>query len=452
METAYTVAVMALVWGLVSAVSLPVGAVIGLWSKPSQKVTSSLMAFGGGALLFALTIELFAHSLHLSHEANNNRIILSTMAGALLGGLIFELLNQILNSQGAFLRKASLFRRHIQMKKDRNARKMIKSLSTIKFLHLMPPEEMSRLMQLVKTKRYRSGDLIITQGNDGKELFFIVKGRIEVLRDAGDGKGATVVAEMGPGETFGEIALISECKRTADVRAVGDVEVYVLEKSDYESLVKNSLALQDASVEIITERLKDISEKDESFKAEAVKWQIKAQKNINRLSFPVTNKDIEAEVKKHGGAAMAIWMGIALDGIPESLVIGMLTAAAAATGSPMSMAFIAGVFLANLPEAMSSAVNMQRQGSSFNKIFWMWMSLCIMTGFGAMLGALVFPAHPEGTLRYFVAGIEGMAAGAMLTMIANTMMPEAYEHGGSTIAGLSTLAGFLAALLVKLTG
>ncbi len=450
MNSAYSIGIMALIWGLLSAVSLPAGALLGLWTKPAQKITSSMMAFGGGALLFALTIELFAHSLHISHEKHDNLLMVSTIIGAVAGGLLFELLNQILNSQGAFLRKESLFRRHIQNKKNRNAKRMIKSLSTIKFLHLMPPEEMSRLMQLVKTRRYKSGDSIITQGNDGRELFFIIKGKVEVIRDSGD--GPKTVAEMGPGDTFGEIALISECKRTADVIASGDVEVYVLEKNDYESLVKNSLALQDASVEIITERLKDISEKDESFKAEAAKWQIRAQKNINRLSFPVTNKDIEAEVKKHGGAALAIWLGIALDGIPESLVIGMLTASAAAAGRPMSLAFIAGVFMANLPEAMSSAVNMQRQGSGFTKIFWMWMSLCIMTGFGAMLGAVVFPAHPSGVMLYYIASIEGLAAGAMLTMIANTMLPEAYEHGGSTIAGLSTLAGFIAALCVKLAG
>jgi len=450
MGTAFSVAVMALLWGFISAVSLPIGSVIGLWSKPPQKVTSSLMAFGGGALLFALTIELFAHSMHISHDADDKMIILSTVIGAVLGGLVFEGLNRILNSQGAFLRKTSLFRRHIQEKKKKNAAKMIKSLSRIKFLHLMPPEEMSHLMQFIKTRNYRKGDIIINQGNDGKELFFVIKGNIEIVRDSGD--GPKVVAEMEPGDTFGEIALISECKRTADVIAKNNVEVYVLEKNDYENLLKNSLALQDASVEIITERLQDISEKDESFKAEALKWQIKAQKNINRISLPVTNKDIEAEVKKHGGAALAIWLGIALDGIPESLVIGMLVAAAAATGKPMSMAFIAGVFLANLPESMSSSVNMQKQGSGFKKIFWMWMSLCIMTGFGAMLGAVVFPAQPEGALRYYIAGIEGLAAGAMLTMIANTMLPEAYEHGGSTIAGLSTLAGFLAALLVKLTG
>ena len=450
MNTITSIAMMAGFWGLLSAVSLPVGAILGIWTKPPQKVTSSLMAFGGGALLFALTIELFAHSLHLSHEGHNNQIIISTMIGAVIGGLIFELFNQILNSKGAFLRKASLLKRHIQIKKNHNARKMIKSLSKIKFLHQLPPEDISQLMQFVKIRRYRNKDLIITQGNDGLELFFIIKGKVEVVRDS-DGK-QKVVAEMGIGDTFGEIALISDCKRTADVRAVGEVEVYVLEKSDYESLVKNSLALQDASVEIITERLQDISEKDETFKAEALKWQIKAQKNLNRLSLPDTKKDMEAEVKEHGGAAMAIWMGIALDGIPESLVIGMLTAGAAAAGKSMSLAFIAGVFLANLPEAMSSAVTMQRQGSGFKKIFWMWMSLCVMTGAGAMLGAVIFPPHPVGSTVYFIATIEGMAAGAMLTMIANTMLPEAYEHGGSTIAGLSTLIGFIAALSIKVLG
>jgi CRP-like cAMP-binding protein len=450
MDTAYSIGITALMWGLISAVSLPIGSVIGLWTKPAQKVTSSLMAFGGGALLFALTIELFAHSLHISNYEQDKMIILSTVLGAVFGGLIFEGLNRILNSQGAFLRKTSLFRRHIQIKKDRNAKRMIRSLSSIKFLHLLPPEDISQLMQVVKTRHYRKGDIILTQGNDGRELFFITRGNVEVVRDSG--KGPEVVAKMSDGDTFGEIALMTDCKRTADVIASGDVEVYVLDREDYENLLRHSLALQDASVEIITERLQDISEKDENFKKEALKWQIKAQKNINRLSLPVTNRDMEAEVEKHGGAALAIWLGIALDGIPESLVIGMLVAGAAATGGTMSMAFIAGVFLANLPEAMSSSVNMQSQGSGFKKIFWMWMSLCIMTGFGAMLGAVLFPAHPEGTLRYFVAGIEGLAAGAMLTMIANTMLPEAYEHGGSTIAGLSTLAGFIAALLVKLTG
>ncbi len=77
-----------------------------------------------------------------------------------------------------------------------------------------------------------------------------------------------------------------------------------------------------------------------------------------------------------------------------------------------------------------------------------WGSVCVMTGIGAYLGATLFPANPTGSLYYFVIGIEGLAAGAMLTMIAETMMPEAFEQGGSVV-GMSTLCGFLAALCVK---
>jgi hypothetical protein len=64
---------------------------------------------------------------------------------------------------------------------------------------------------------------------------------------------------------------------------------------------------------------------------------------------------------------------------------------------------------------------------------------------------MIFTAEPEGVYFYVVLGIEGLAAGAMLTMIAETMLPEAYEQGG-TIVGISTLLGFIAALLVKIYG
>jgi len=141
---------------------------------------------------------------------------------------------------------------------------------------------------------------------------------------------------------------------------------------------------------------------------------------------------------------MAIWMGIFIDGIPESLIIGMM----ALSPGGMSMAFIAGVFLANLPEAMSSSVSMQKSGMSVKKILVMWGSLTVLTAIGAGLGATIFPANPEGNIFYFILGIEGLAAGAMLTMIAETMLPEAFEQGGRII-GFATLVGFLTALIVK---
>ena len=440
----------ALMWGCISAVSLPLGAVIGLWTNPARKITSALMAFGAGALLFALTIELFAHSLHRSHEGHDVWIILATMIGAILGGLIFEFLNQFLNNRGAFLRKASLIKKHILRTKRGRARKMVQALSKIKLLQVLPPEEVVQLIPHIKTISFSAGETIFRQGDSASKLYFIVDGSVRVTR--GSDTDTKLIAELGAGDTFGEIALISDQPRTGTVRAVTDIEVCTIHKTEFEHLIKQSSALKDASSRMVKERLHDIQIKDTTLAGKAEIWEENAQSNLDRLSIPITEKDLSHELKEHtdSNPALAIWLGIALDGIPESLIIGMLVVIAAASGTAMSLAFIAGVFLANLPEAMSSAVTMKRQGSSFGKIFWMWMSLCVMTGIGALIGALIFPANPEGILRYFIAGTEGLAAGAMLTMIAETMLPEAFEQGGGSIVGLSTLIGFLAALGVKI--
>lgn len=109
------------IWGTVSAVSLPLGALIGLWAKPSRKITSALMAFGAGALLFALTTELFGHALHMASDQHGTIIdpwiIVVMMIAAAVGGLLFQVLNQILNNQGAFLRKGALIKKHIVKEK-----------------------------------------------------------------------------------------------------------------------------------------------------------------------------------------------------------------------------------------------------------------------------------------------------------------------------------------------
>ena len=106
------------------------------------------------------------------------------------------------------------------------------------------------------------------------------------------------------------------------------------------------------------------------------------------------------------------------------------------------------MFLANLPEAMSAAVAMRSGGMSQCRIYAMWTSITVITGLGALCAASIFP---EGQLSqdWFLAlaGIEGLAGGAMLTVIAETMLPEAFHEGGH-YAGVSCLAGFVAMLVV----
>jgi zinc transporter ZupT len=184
--------------------------------------------------------------------------------------------------------------------------------------------------------------------------------------------------------------------------------------------------------------------------AEAEAWAQKARQQLTRVALQARPGEIRREAKKHGNAALAIWLGIGLDAIPESLVIGMLVVAAAAESTTISLAFVVGVFLANLPEAMSSAVTMVQGGMHVPRVMWMWLSLCLLTGAGALLGTILLPESATGAMVYVVFAIEGLAGGAMLTMIAQTMLPEAYEQGGGPIVGLSTLAGFLAAMAAKL--
>jgi CRP-like cAMP-binding protein len=439
-------------WGTVSAVSLPLGALIGLWTKPSSKKTSALMAFGAGALLFALTTELFGHALHMASDQHgvilDPGIIVVVIIAAAAGGLLFQGLNHVLNNQGAFLRKRALIKKHLEKEKQRQARKLFRGLSRVKVLHGLPAEEVIKLIPHMKKTNFKKGETIIQEGDVGDRLYFIIAGKVQVIRST----AAKQIATLGPGDVFGEIALFVSQIRKANVVAKTPVKVWELEKSDFDYVLNKSTALQKAFRGIVKERIDDLSEKDAVPQEEARIWEEEALKSFSQ--FPVdlnyNEQDAVEEYDGKGSAALSIWLGIALDGIPESLVIGMLVTAAAAGQTSMSLAFIVGVFMANLPEAMSSAVIMHKNGMEVNKVFWMWMSLCIMTGIGAFFGALIFPPHPEGWLIYFTFGIEGIAAGAMLTMISETMLPEAFERGGGAIAGLSTLFGFLIALAVKL--
>ena len=136
-----------------------------------------------------------------------------------------------------------------------------------------------------------------------------------------------------------------------------------------------------------------------------------------------------------------IWLGILIDAVPESFVIGILSNG----GDASSMLnFVLGVFLANFPEAMSSSGVMKRCGLRSRTIVLMWTAIVAWTALGAALGALLFPPGSEGK-EVLRASIEGVCGGAMLTMIAETVLPEAFEQGGSVV-GLSCLFGFLAAL------
>jgi zinc transporter, ZIP family len=157
----------------------------------------------------------------------------------------------------------------------------------------------------------------------------------------------------------------------------------------------------------------------------------------------------------HGNAAVAIWLGNLLDGLPESFVVGTVLMAtvtsSAQAGTPivfwdvLPYTLLAGLFLSNLPEALSSSAQMRMQGMSVRRILGMWLSLVLMTGIAAALGAVMGEWVPHSAMVF----IEGLAAGAMLTMICAAMLPEATHLAPPNWVGLATLSGFFSALLFK---
>ena len=144
--------------------------------------------------------------------------------------------------------------------------------------------------------------------------------------------------------------------------------------------------------------------------------------------------------ESQGGSAVAIAVGAMLDGIPESAAIGI----SLIEGGGVGMALVAAVFLSNVPEGLSSAAGMRRAGRSPAYVLGLWGAVTLASTLGALLGYLFLAEASENV----VAAIQSFAAGAILTMLASTMMPEAYEDGGPVV-GVVTTVGFLLAFVLS---
>jgi ZIP family zinc transporter len=141
-----------------------------------------------------------------------------------------------------------------------------------------------------------------------------------------------------------------------------------------------------------------------------------------------------------GGSATAIAIGALLDGIPESAAIGI----SLIEGGGVGIALVAAVFLSNVPEGLSSAAGMRRAGRSPAYVLGLWGAVTLASTLAALLGYLFL----DGASGNVVAFIQSFAAGAILTMLASTMMPEAYEDGGPLV-GVITTVGFLMAFVLS---
>jgi CRP-like cAMP-binding protein len=599
---------LAFIFGVVSAISLPMGAITAALWVPADRTVAFLMAFGGGALLAALSIELVAPALQEGH-------LYPLMVGWVLGGLLFIVLNEVVNNFGGFMRKASTAVYHLRKREHQQFRRVLSGLDRMEIFRELPLQDVKALAASIRRQDYRADSIIYHADDPADELFIVAGGVIELIEPDGDRRASE---QVGKNEAFGHMAFITGTPHATTARALGDVGVWVLPKTAFAGLLPNSPTLiqavhrwlrgvqvadyltrrhglDPASVRVwlaaavkslygrgllppapgagdgatrfcrvadriertslfvdlpadelatiaahlihvrrprghtffhqgeqadrlfvvdqgevslidpadrgrhpvelgpfnafgllacvtgskhsesaiageetdvwmlrrtdldkllasapeFGRRIRDLVQRDaigsylvhkQQFdRDKAERWTRMALRNMDSGARLPEACAMSVDISAHKGAPLAIWLGILLDGIPEALVIG-----ASMVGSSISLSLLAGLFVSNYPEALSSSVGMKQQGYAFRHTLLMWSSLVLITGLLAAAGNRFFVDAPPALF----AVAEGMAAGAMLTMIAQTMLPEAYFKGGSII-GLATLLGFLSAIAIK---
>lgn len=419
----------AFLFGIISAVSLPLGAMLAFKWSPKPRVLASMMAIGAGALLAALTIDLVAVSVDKGH-------FYPLAVGMIIGGLFFVFLNKIVNSKGGFLRKTATILTHITKKQNTRQKQLFKQLSNVKFFHNLTPEQAQVIIPYLHRYKYRQGKVMVHEGDPG-DLFFIIESGSAIVMDDNTN---SVITILSPNDTYGIVELMTNISHNYNVVVKEDMHAWVINKESLDRIISLNPGLAQEIKTLVTEKIHLLEITNAIPQEKALTWYKGALEHFEEKKSAVTQSDVNEEVAEHGNPAMAIWMGIMLDGIPESIVIG----SSLLLHPTMSLSLLAGLFLSNFPEALSSSVGMKKQKMSNMKILLMWTSIMIVTGLGAFFGNVFF----ENVSPTVFALVDGMAAGAMLTMIAETMLPEAFHIGG-TVTGLSALAGFLATLLFK---
>jgi len=154
---------------------------------------------------------------------------------------------------------------------------------------------------------------------------------------------------------------------------------------------------------------------------------------LGALTYFTLDRVVEQRVP---GAGAALALGALLDGIPEQAVLGI----GLASGEGISISLLAAIFVSNLPEAIGASTDLRKARRSKATIMRMWGAVAVV----CMLATIAGFAIADATSGDFKAGINGFAAGALLVMLVDSMIPDATEKAGR-IAGLLTVLGFAVA-------
>jgi zinc transporter, ZIP family len=143
--------------------------------------------------------------------------------------------------------------------------------------------------------------------------------------------------------------------------------------------------------------------------------------------------------KQAEGSPLAIVLGSVLDGIPESFVLGLTV-----LQGGISVSLFAGIALSNFPEGMASSSGLKAAGWPQRKVLLMWLAVLVVSAVAALIGYVVLDPESGRT----GAMTQAFAAGALLAMVADTLLPEAFEAEG-VWTGLLVVVGFAVSIVLS---
>ena len=351
-----------------SAASLPLGSVIGLWIPPRDRAVAALAAFGAGALLAALAVELVAPTLADLENAGDGhavgvRSVLMLIAGALFGGILFVSLDLLLSQRGAFLRKTGTAITHFRRRGQAAQTEFLTELCSSELLRHLPPAVVADLAREVEPTEYATGEALFHEGDAGNYLYFIRRGTAELTH------AKEPVESLGPGDLIGELALLTGGPRAGSATATGPLSALRISAASVAAVRARSPEWKRMLSELAGSRLKSLHEAHQQTDRDREAWERAALSALSTGGNLPTRSALRRAREAHSGAGLAVWLGILLDGIPESIVIGASFAALVgvrlmeggdlAFTSLIPYTLVAGLFLSNLPEAMSSSIAMK---------------------------------------------------------------------------------------------
>ena len=413
--------------GLLGASSLFFGASVGVLWRPNKVFSAAVMAFGSGILLAVIAFEISAEV----YQAGG---FLPLIIGFVFGGVLFIGLTQYVDRHGGFLRQPAPSRRYLLEQTQEQTEQTIdilKRIAHIDIIQSLPVAERRILISLLKPIRVAPETIVCQEGEKGDYFYLIVKGEAQVCQEG------QIVAVLRAGETFGEMSLLTGETRSATVIASTPMELYQINKEGFELLLNRSPHLAKAISLTLARRLKISTKSQVESERNLSLWQQQLMDSVQLdLMLHQNPETLTGLVKR--SAPVAILIGTLIDNIPEAVVIGMNVGK-----SYLGWSFLLAVFIANFPEALSSAAGMKQAGTQTKQILSLWTGVVLLSGVCAVAGYLMQHQASE----FLLILIQAMAGGAILSMLASTMMPEAYELGGSIVA-FATIAGFLSGFFV----